>query len=750
MNADGTRKGDLPKVSLGLAAAVLVGCLLVASERVEAAFVGTNGRVAFQSERNGNWEIYAMNPDGSGQSRLTDNRAWEGEPAVSPDGQRIAFVTDRHGGPDHEEIYVMDAADSDNDGNGDNPLRLTDDTTPDWSPAFSPEGTKIAYQHYADGDSEIFVMNSDGTGPPIRLTNNDLFDGVPVFSANGTEIYFCTDRDGDPNQRTELYAMDVRDIDGDGNGEDQRELFGDPAIDYFAAAISPDDKKLAYQDYRDRDSEIYLRDLDGSGTPTRLTTNSTWDGLPAFSPDGKKLVFGSDRDLGPDQEEIYTMDIVDADNDGNGDNQNRLTEDTTSDYEPDWGPLLPEAPPAFLREWGSPGTAEGQFAYPASVAVDSSGNVYVADKDNNRIEKFGPNGTFLTRWGSRGSGNGQLRYPRGVEVDSSGNVYVADTFNRRIQKFGPNGRFITKWGSQGSADGQFALPSDVAVGPSGNVYVADPSANRIQKFGPDGTFLTRWGGGGTANGRFDWPSSIATDSSGTVYVADTGNARIQKFDANGAFLTGWGSGGPGNGQFGNASGVATDSRGNVYVTEDTNNRIQKFGPDGTFLTRWGGGGTADGRFDGPTSVDLDPSGNVYVVDQGNHRIQKFGEKRAPSVVTVVPKGGAAGVALDTKVIATFSEQMDKTTLSKANFKLFEVTANGPIQVTDVTITPSLDGKKITLDPYGAASRSLDQNTEYKAEVTTGTRDLAGNHLDQNPGRLGSQQKVWYFTTGRTG
>ena len=91
--------------------------------------------------------------------------------------------------------------------------------------------------------------------------------------------------------------------------------------------------------------------------------------------------------------------------------------------------------------------AMDNFIIHDGVAVDSSGNVYVADTNNNRIQKFDSSGTFITKWGSSGTGDGQFEYPTGIAVDSSGNVYVADTDNHRIQKFDSNGTFLTKWGS---------------------------------------------------------------------------------------------------------------------------------------------------------------------------------------------------------------------------------------------------------------------------------------------------------------
>jgi hypothetical protein len=114
-------------------------------------------------------------------------------------------------------------------------------------------------------------------------------------------------------------------------------------------------------------------------------------------------------------------------------------------------------------------------------------------------------------------------------VDSTGNVYVADSGNERIQKFDADGRFLTAWGSPGNSIGEFTQPFGVAVDSSGNVYVADYGNSRIQKFDAGGRFLTTWGMFGDGDGEFNWPTGIAVDSSGNVYVADNGNERIQKF-----------------------------------------------------------------------------------------------------------------------------------------------------------------------------------------------------------------------------
>jgi hypothetical protein len=188
-------------------------------------------------------------------------------------------------------------------------------------------------------------------------------------------------------------------------------------------------------------------------------------------------------------------------------------------------------PYQFVTKWGIQGSGDGQLINPTNVAVDSSGNVYVVDMQNNRIQKFSSTGTFLTKWGTYGPSDGQFNRPYDVAVDSSGNVYVADTQNNRIQKFSSTGTFLTKWGTYGLGDGQFSSPTGVGVDSSGNIYVTDTYNHRIQKFTPNGIFLTKWGNSGSGDGQFSSPDGVAVDLSGNVYVTDWGNHRIQKFSS---------------------------------------------------------------------------------------------------------------------------------------------------------------------------------------------------------------------------
>src|SRR6185295_19075734 len=133
----------------------------------------------------------------------------------------------------------------------------------------------------------------------------------------------------------------------------------------------------------------------------------------------------------------------------------------------------------FVAKWGSEGSGDGQFTTPTGIAADCSGNVYVADKDASRVQWFDSSGTFLGRWGANGgdgtggSGDGEFANAFGIAADCSGNVYVVDGGNDRIQKFTSAGAYVAQWGGPGSGDGEFDGPWGVSADCAGNVYVAD-------------------------------------------------------------------------------------------------------------------------------------------------------------------------------------------------------------------------------------------------------------------------------------
>ena len=275
------------------------------------------------------------------------------------------------------------------------------------------------------------------------------------------------------------------------------------------------------------------------------------------------------------------------------------------------------------RTLGGYRDGDGQLRQPYGIATDVTGNVYVADTGNHRIQKFTSNGTFITKWGSHGSADGQFATSGliigepDVATDPAGNVYVTDPGNHRIQKFTSNGAFITKW-KFGTKYSDFAYSTSGIGTAAGSVYVADYIQDQIQKFTPSGILIGEWSEWTEGDGyeaQFRFPNDVATDVGRNVYITDFDH--IYKFTSDGTFITKWGSEGTGIGQFGvsGPDGIATDPAGNVYVADSSNGRIQKFTSSGAFITEWGGVGA--------TGIATDAAGNVYVAEAGKDRIQKF-------------------------------------------------------------------------------------------------------------------------------
>ena len=276
----------------------------------------------------------------------------------------------------------------------------------------------------------------------------------------------------------------------------------------------------------------------------------------------------------------------------------------------------------FVTKWGSLGTEDGQFINePVDIAIDKSGYLYVLE-GGNRIQKFTSNGKFVTKWGSPGSGDGQFKGSLGIAIDRNSYIYVSDTENARIQKFTSDGQFVTKWGSQGSGDGQFSSPRGIAIDSSGNVFVADTDNACIQKFTSKGKFIAKWGSYGDGDSQFRYPYGIAIDKSGDIYVTDY--VWVKKFTSKGEFIVKWGRGwGSENGEFVYPAGIAMDSSGNVYIVDSGNFRIQKLTSNGQFIAKWGSLGNGAGQFVGQEGIAVDSSGYVYVADTWNARIQTF-------------------------------------------------------------------------------------------------------------------------------
>ena len=329
------------------------------------------------------------------------------------------------------------------------------------------------------------------------------------------------------------------------------------------------------------------------------------------------------------------------------------------------------------------------FYSPSGVAVDATGNIYVADYGNNLIRKITPAGivSTLAGTGTQGSVNAtgilaSFSQPTGLTIDPSGSLYIADAGNNEIRLITQAGVVSTFAGSDstGAVNGAtsnalFFSPAGVTLDPSGNLYVADAGNNLIRKI--SGGVVSTFAGNGVDTlqvGLFDDPTGVATDATGNVYVANYLNSNILSINQSGTvnIFAGTGTNGATNGP-GNAAtfyfpnSVAVDASNNIYVSDEINNLIRKITPDGTVSTLAGSGvaGAADSTgtaasFNGPAGLAVDAAGNVYVADSNNNLIRKI---TPAGVVSTVAGSGLAG-AKNGQAFARLNKKSIKTSGKK--------------------------------------------------------------------------------------
>jgi|GEM_PF-3243958 len=287
------------------------------------------------------------------------------------------------------------------------------------------------------------------------------------------------------------------------------------------------------------------------------------------------------------------------------------------------------------------GATPDRLNNPYGVFVDTSENLYIADKDTHRIQKWtvGANkGTTVAGGNWNGSGSLQLNEPTGVIVDASGNVYVADMKNNRIQRWaaGAVGGDTAAGGLPDYQGGQSAKklkrPHGFFVTTLGDMYIADTDNHRIQKWVKGANEATTVAGGneqGDAANQLNSPHGVYVDTSGNIYVADTKNNRIQKWTpeaTEGTTVAGGNDTGGDANQLDTPTGVFVNTTGSVYIADTNNHRIQRWAPGATKGITVAGGhgqGDADNQLNTPTGVFVNATGSVYIADKVNHRIQKY-------------------------------------------------------------------------------------------------------------------------------
>jgi len=383
-----------------------------------------------------------------------------------------------------------------------------------------------------------------------------------------------------------------------------------------------------------------------------------------------------------------------------------------------------------------------QLNVPTGVAADSAGNIYIADANNNRVRKVA-SGVITTAAGNGfyhfGGDNGPaslalFNVPFAVAVDSAGNLYIADRENNRIRRIS-NGVITTVAGNGTagfSGDGGLAInaqldyPTGVAVDSAGNLYIADRNNQRIRKVSNGvistvagiGTFGFSGDGGMATSAQLNYPYGIAVDSAGNLYIADLANQRVREV-SNGVITTLAGDGVVGFGGDGGSAtvgrlnspfGVAVDSAGNVYIADRDNNRIRKV--SNGVITTAAGGGTQGFSGDGgpatsallnnPFGVAVDSAGNLYIADENNQRIRKVSN----GVITTIAGNGIPG----------FGGDNGPATTAQLNYPLsVAVSSTGSVFVAD-----QANGRIRLLTPASAACSYSISPTSLQAPVFGGS------------------------------
>jgi uncharacterized protein (TIGR03437 family) len=327
---------------------------------------------------------------------------------------------------------------------------------------------------------------------------------------------------------------------------------------------------------------------------------------------------------------------------------------------------------------------KAQLNNPTGIALDATGNLYIADSINYRVRRVSTDGTITTVAGNGGYGytgdggpatSAEMTAPGGVSLDKAGNLYIADRGNQRIRKV--SGGTISTIAGSTFGDGAPAVfgrlnwPNAVAKDKNGNVYVADSFNNSVRKIAADGTITTLAGtgvsgysgdGGSAVKAQLNKPSGVAVDASDGVYIADGWNFRVRKVATNGTITTiagsgnccnAWGDGGLATqAQLWNPQGLFVDTSGSLFIADCASNRIRKVDATGKITTvagngasgSAGDGGPATGaQLNCPVGVAVDPAGDLYIADTGNHRIRKVDNK---GTITTLAGTGAYGYSGD--------------------------------------------------------------------------------------------------------
>ncbi len=323
----------------------------------------------------------------------------------------------------------------------------------------------------------------------------------------------------------------------------------------------------------------------------------------------------------------------------------------------------------FILSWGNTlgpfqGRDDGGFVYPRGIACDASGNVYVLDTQNERVQIFDPNGVFLRKFGKEGTGDGEFNFPKSMTLDNNGNIYIADTNNKRVQKFSNSGEYRTSWKTTDSSEIEYG--ARYIVFKDNKIYTMNYLGKEAQSYGLDGNDVQHIS-------KEEWNSKIVQyeileyENKINIFYDNGNNVTINKEDLD---IT-------------EVNKIITDSNGDIYLLERENFRIRKINKEGDVLTEFGSDINSEGKLHYPHFMDLDNDSNIYIADSFHHTIKVF-NKEGLFIRNISKQGQSDEDEFLTFPISVSFSPLSNTIITKGMYGVKEFNLSGIYKRTFLT------------------------------------------------------------------
>jgi sugar lactone lactonase YvrE len=385
--------------------------------------------------------------------------------------------------------------------------------------------------------------------------------------------------------------------------------------------------------------------------------------------------------------------------------------------------------PTFSRAFGTAGTAAGQQEEPVDVAVDAKGDLWVVDRQNDTLQRYGAKGEYEASYSGPGTAAGKLQTPLGLAI-SGGHIWVSDSGNNRLEEFNEAGAYLATFGKGGTGNAEFSYPSPPAIDSAHHIWVADAGNNRVQELTESGAWVRTIGTSGT--GKLNSPQDVAVGPGNTVFVADYGGNRVVEFSETGAFIRQIGGGAAETTQFANPIAVYVDAEEHLWVVERGQSRIKEYTTEGAYLGQFGSAGSGPGQLTAPAYVSGDEAGHLFVADDGDHRIEEW-----------------AKPATHSQISTEVSVEGVRKQGSSANCATKTCSASGEWNLPSSSLSPGPHNVKVTATDGLGNTTTKTLNIELKPDHTAPSLKVSGELYAAPNGWIEQEEGIYDLSATAT-